>query len=282
MQQILNFLIKSRNTLWFLFLLVVAVALTIQAHTYHSNKFVNSTGFLTGGVYKLGDDLTSYFGLKKYNKRLLNENTLLKEQLQQLSYSNLKNNSRSTINDSIIDAPVKIPKFQYFSGKVINSSYHKKKNYLTLDKGEKDSVVADMGVITDLGIIGIVREVSQNYATVISILNESSRTNAQLKNTDHFGSLVWNGINPNVVQLIDIPRLAPLKIGDTIITGGRSTIFPKGINIGSIKSYTLNDDQNYFTVNVELFNDMTDVGFVQLIKNNDAKEIRELEKRTNE
>jgi len=139
-----------------------------------------------------------------------------------------------------------------------------------------------MGVITDLGIVGIVEKVSNKYATVISILNENSRINAQLKNTDHFGSLVWNGLNPNVVQLVDIPRLAPLKAGDTIITGGRSTIFPKGINIGSIKDFVLNDDQNYFTVNVDLFNDMTDVGFVQLIKNNDAQEIKQLENISNE
>jgi len=279
MQQILNFLIKSRNTLWFLFLLVIAVALTIQSHTYHSNKFINSTGFLTGGIYELRNNMTSYFGLKKYNKRLLNENTILKEKIQHLS--NLSGNVEK-INNTVKSDTNSISKFQYFSGKVINSTYHKKKNYLTLDRGKKDSIISDMGVITDLGIIGIVKKVSQNYSTVISILNENSTINAQLKKTDHYGSLVWDGGNPNVVQLTDIPRLAPLKIGDTIITGGRSTIFPKGISIGSIRDFKLNHDKNYFTVNVKLFNDMTDVGFVQLIKNNEAVEIKRLENSSNE
>jgi len=280
MQQIINFLIKSRNTLWFLFLLVIAVALTIQSHTYHSNKFINSTGFLTGGVFEFKSNITEYFSLKKYNKRLLNENTLLKEKIQQLS---------SVIDDGIIKNEgfssldtIPVVKFDYVHAEVINSTYHKKKNYLTLNKGAKDSIVPDMGVITDLGIVGIVAKVSSNYAAVISIINENSRINAQLKNTNHFGSLIWNGENPNIVQLTDIPRLAPLKVGDTIITGGRSTIFPKGIKIGAVRDFVLNNDQNYFTVNVKLFNDMTDVGFVQLIKNKEAVEIKELESHLDE
>ena len=139
-----------------------------------------------------------------------------------------------------------------------------------------------MGVITDNGIIGIVEQSSDNYSRIISILNKNSKINAQLKKTEHFGSLVWNGKISNVAQLIDIPRLAPLKIGDTIITGGRSTIFPKGIPIGTITSYSLNEDKSYFTVNVLLFNDMTNIGFVNVIENPNAEEIKEIEKVENE
>lgn len=273
MQQIFNFLIKSRNFLWFLFLLIIAVSLTIQSHTYHSNKFIHSSSLVTGAVFNVQNDISTYFRLKAYNKRLLIENTLLKQQLNEFT-SNTSPNKTYDIDS--------LDKFEYISANVINSTYRKKKNYLTLNKGSKDSVVADMGVITDLGIVGIVKNVSRKYATVISILNKNSKINAQLKKTNHFGTLVWDGNEPNVVQLIDIPRLAPLKYGDTIITGGRSTIFPKGINIGTVRDFNLNDDQNYFTVNVDLFNDMTDVGFVQLIQNTEVNEIKQLENSSNE
>lgn len=276
MQQIINFLIKSRNTLWFLFLLLIALIFTIQSHTYHSNKFINSTGFLVGGIYEFQNNIVEYFRLKKYNQRLLEENTKLKENIQKLSRVNFDP------NEIVLKDTLKETKYTYNYAQVINSTYRKKKNYLTLNKGKVNGITADMGVITDLGIVGIVDQVSEKYATVISIINENSRINAQLKKSNHFGSLIWNGENPNVVQLVDIPRLAPLVKGDTIITGGRSTIFPKGIPIGVIKNFSLNNDQNYFTVNVKLFNDMTDVGFVQVVTNNEALEIKHIENTLNE
>jgi len=169
-------------------------------------------------------------------------------------------------------------KFEYFSAKVINNNYSKTKNQLTLNKGEKDSVKIDFGVISPKGIVGIVSDVSKKYATVQSILNTNSSINAKLKKSSHFGSLVWNTKNPDIVQLKDIPRIAKLQIGDTIVTGGRSTIFPEGILIGTVKNFTLDEGDNYYYINIDLFNDMTSLEHVYLIKNMDAPEILELEK----
>ena len=112
---------------------------------------------------------------------------------------------------------------------------------------------------------------------MISVLNTNSRVNAQLKKSDHFGTLTWNGDSPEVVQLIDIPKQAPLVAGETIITGGRSTIFPKGIPIGTIVSFEMDETENYYTVNINLFNDMTNIGHVHVIENLDREEIKTLE-----
>lgn len=100
-----------------------------------------------------------------------------------------------------------------------------------------------------------------------------------MKKSSHFGSLIWNTKDPNIAQLIDIPRIADIEKGDTIITGGRSTIFPEGVLIGTVKDFHLDNDDNYYYVNIDLFNDMTSLEHVFLIKNNDAIEINELEKR---
>lgn len=271
MQQILHFLIQRKIFLCFLVLFVLGLTLTINSHNYHSNKFIASTNAISGAVFETRNNITSYFKLKSFNERLLQENTLLKQQLTNKLSQVYTNFSKDTA-----------VQFKYIPATVINSTYQKKSNYITLNKGSNDGVKPDMGVITDLGIVGIVKQVSANYALVISILHNNSTINAQLKKTNHFGSLVWDGKDPNVLQLIDIPRLAPLKQGDTIVSGGRSTIFPKGIPIGTIKNYYLNKDKNYFTINVVPFNDMTDVGFVQVIKNEDAEEIQTLQKSTNE
>lgn len=271
MQQIIHFLIQRKTSLCFLLLLIIGLTLTINSHNYHSNKFIASTNAISGAVFETRNNITSYFKLKSFNERLLQENTLLKQKLT---------NQPSQVNTNFSkDTAVQ---FKFIPATVINSTYQKKSNYITLNKGSNDGVKPDMGVITDLGIVGIVKQVSANYALVISLLHANSTINAQLKKTNHFGSLVWDGKTPNLLQLTDIPRLAPLKQGDTIITGGRSTIFPKGIPIGTIKNYYLNSDKNYFTVNVTPFNDMTNIGFVQLIKNKDAEEILTLQKSADE
>lgn len=200
---------------------------------------------------------------------MLQENLMLRKKLNHLE---------EAIAIEKLDSTVLPSKYKYYTARVINNNFSKTKNQLTIDRGRNDSIKIDLGVISSKGIIGIVSDVSENYATVQSILNTKSRINAQLKKSNHFGSLIWNTKDPNVVQLIDIPRLAQIEKGDTIITGGRSTIFPEGILIGTVRDYHLDNDDNYYYVDIDLFNDMTSLENVYLIQNNEAKEILELEK----
>lgn len=269
MQQIIFFFIRNKNSLLFAVLFIIAFALTIQTHNYHNNKYISSANFITGGVYTFRNNITDYFTLAKENDDLLQENLMLRKRLEQYNEFALA----PKLDSGYI--PVK---YEYYSARVINNNYSKTKNQLTLDKGRRDSIKTDLGVISSKGIVGIVSDVSANYSTVQSILNTRSRINAKLKKSSHFGSLIWNTKDPNVAQLIDIPRIAEFEIGDTIITGGRSTIFPEGVLIGTVKDFHLDRDDNYYYVNIDLFNDMTSLEHVYLIQNNDAQEIDDLEK----
>ncbi|KAA1247423.1 rod shape-determining protein MreC [Aquimarina sp. RZ0] len=269
MQQIINFLIRNKNFLLFLFLLLLSLLFTIQSHSYHKSKFISSTNFLTGGIYGWRYSISDYFGLKEKNRRLIEENEKLRNQLSLFS--------KETTPVIYIDTISFNRPFTFIKGNVYRNDYSKADNYILINKGEKDSIKPDMGVITDKGIIGIVENTSKNYSRVISILNSNSRINAGLKKSNQYGSLMWNGKDPNIVQLETIPRQAVLKKGDTIITNGRSTIFPKGIGIGTILNYELDKNQSYYLIDVKLFNDMTDIGFVYAIKSNEAIEVKKLE-----
>jgi len=268
MQQILFFFIRNKNFLLFCVLFLVSLSLTIQSHSYHKNKFITSANFLSGGLYSYKSDFTSYFNLRSENNQLIEENLRMREKLEFYK----KNSFFSDIDSTSI-----LSKYDYIPAKVINNSFSKTKNKLTIDEGSKKSIELDMGVITSKGIVGIVNNTSKNYATIQSILNTNSQINAKLKTTNHFGSLVWDSNDPNIVQLIEIPRLAPLVIGDTIVTGGKSTIFPEGILIGTIKDFILLDDESSYTLNVQLFNDMTNLNHVYIIKNKERKEIKSVE-----
>ena len=269
MQQIINFLIRNKNNILFLLLLSVSLFLTIQSHSYQKSKFISSANFVSGGIYSWTSNINTYFNLEEYNLRLLEENQRLRTRL-------------ATYEDTLeirdyTDTSSYEGSYIFRASEVINNNYAKVDNYLTLKSGARDGIERDMGVVTSKGIVGIVENVSPNYSTVISILNSNSKINAQLKKSNHFGTLVWNGEEPNVVQLIDVPAIAPVSKGDTIITGGRSLIFPKGIPIGSIMDFELDPSESYYTIDIELFNDMTNLGYVYVIKNTAQEEIRELQ-----
>lgn len=275
MQQIINFVIRNKVVLLFLLLFGISFGLTIQSHSYHKSKFINSANFLTGGVYERGNDVRVYFNLREENEILVEENSRLREQLFSTNDSIVK---KVTFLDSTSTNGI----YQFKSANVINNNYSNTKNSITINLGENDSVFEDYGVITSKGIVGIIDNTSKNYARIISILNTKSRINAQLKSSNHIGSLTWDGKKAQVVQLMDVSKFAPVKVGDTITTGGQSAIFPKGIPIGSIDSFVLDPGGDTYTITVNLFNDMTSLSHVYVIKNKDAQEIRQLENPINE
>jgi rod shape-determining protein MreC len=276
MQQIISFLYKNKLFILFLLLEVLAIVFTIQSHSFHKSKFVNSANFVTGGIYNRINNFKEFLLLKKENERLSEENVYLKNLL------NITDKSVIEIDQIAIDTLNYRQKYRYVGAKVINNNYRKNNNYLTINKGSNSGLESDLGVINSKGIVGITKSVSANYATVLSILNVNSRINAKLLNSDHYGSLSWDNNDYNVVQLLDIPIQAAVYNGDTIVTGGKSTIFPEGIPIGIIKDFkTLNNTYEY--INISLFNDMSSIGYVEVIKNFDKLEIKNLEeKSTNE
>lgn len=272
MQQIFNFVIKNKTFLLFLSLFSIALALTIQSHSYHRSKFINSANGLTGGVYGMVNSIDKYFDLEIENNKLSEEN----QRLRQLLYN------PNVLSDSTIIDTSYTGKYKVVTAKVYKNSYSLTNNFLTINKGETDSIKQDFGVITSKGIVGIIDNTSKNYATVLSILNEKSKINAKLKSTEHKGSLIWNGNSPQYVQLEDISNFAPVKIGDTIETGGESAIFPKGIGIGIVENFKTDISGDTYTLEVRLFNDMTNIGTVYILENLDKVEIETLENTSNE
>ncbi|MGB1211616.1 MAG: rod shape-determining protein MreC [Lacinutrix venerupis] len=267
MQQIVNFILRNKTFLLFLLLLFISVMLTIQSHSYHRSRFINSANFLSGGIFNASNNISDYFGLREQNKLLQEENNQLKSIL-----FNVENNLNSPYVDSLNFAK----NYIFTPAQVIRNSYSSTNNILLLNRGKKDSIKQDFGVISSKGIIGIIEKTNANYATVLSILNTTSSISAKLKKTNHFGSIKWDGLLPNKIQLSEIPKIAPVATGDTIVTSGRSAIFPKNIPIGIVSSFKLDTAENYYEIEVTLFNDMTNIEHVYIIENRDVEQIENL------
>ena len=125
-------------------------------------------------------------------------------------------------------------------------------------------VEKEMGVIGSDGIIGIVNQTTENFSSVLSILHKDIKINAKHKKTNAFGSLFWEGNDPDKVTLSDISIINKINIGDTIVTGGMSSYFPEGIPIGKIVEFKNNG--RYYSINVKLINNMTNLNNVYFLK----------------
>ncbi|MBT8244512.1 MAG: rod shape-determining protein MreC [Winogradskyella sp.] len=273
MQQIFNFVIRNKTFLLFLLLFGIALSLTIQSHSYHRSEFINSANSLTGGVYRTVNSIDQYFNLKEQNTILVEENKKLREMLL---------NTPSVSEATLIDSSLSEGRFKIVSAEVYKNSYNSPNNYLTINKGKRDSIQQDYGVITSKGIVGIIDNTSKKFSTVLSILNKKSRINAKLKSSNQNGSLTWDGISPYLAQLEDVSQFAKVTIGDTIVTGGQSAIFPKNIGIGTVENFKTDVTGDTYKIQVRLFNDMTTIQYVYIIKNTDVEELQKLESLTNE
>jgi len=272
MQRIIRFILSRRTSLLYLGLSVLCLLLTVESHSYHQSKYFNSSNWISGQLYNASSGVSNYFHLKEENRKLTEEN----QRLRTLIYS-LEEGVPDL--DSLDRAQ---PGGQYlFTGaRVTRNSIARRRNYLTINKGSKDGVRRDMGVVSSLGVVGIVENTSSRFATVQSLLNVNTSINAKLKGTDYFGSLVWDGENFMNVQLLDIPRFAPILRGDTIVTGGMSSIFPENLPIGVITDFRIPENSSFYQIDVRLFNDMANVRSVYLIDYSHQEEIRKLENET--
>ena len=266
MRDFLRFFQNSHFFFLFLFLETISIFLAVR-NTQKKSIFINSANLVVGYFYDKTDNVRSYFLLKENNERLKKENEYLK---------NIKNNYSETFSST----SKSVEKMGYFykSADVIKNSIFKPNNIITLNKGKKDGITEDMAVISDDGIVGIVANVSKNYCSVVSLLNNKIHISAKIKRTNYFGSLKWDKDNYRFSTLYDIPDHTSLYKGDKIVTSGFSLIFPKDILIGTVYDFT--KEGSFYKIKVKLsqnFNNLQSVYIVDFIH---KQEIIQLEDST--
>ncbi len=263
MQRIIYFLIRNKDFILFLSLLFICLSINISYNEYNKSRFLNSSNTLFSHLYNTKFTISKYFNLEYQNKILTEEN----RKLRLILYNT---------NKKKVDQFEKV-NFDVTSVSVIKNSYSYSNNFITIDRGKKDSIDIDNGVISSNGVVGIIDKTTYNYSRFISILNTNFLLNAKFKNSNYFGILSWDGININKVQLKDVPKQAEVSIGDTIVTGGNSLIFPKGIPVGYVDSYKLDNSENYLELEIKLATDMTNIEKLYVLKNNNLREINSLD-----
>jgi len=260
MQSIINSIVKNRNLIIYLVLSFITFSFLFNNSTLHFNELGKVSTYLAATSSKFSSSISLYFNLKEENEKLIIENLQLKKIESIYRYSQTGEDTLNSIN----------------SAKVIVNSINKSKNIIIIDKGKLDNINSEMGVVSSKGVVGIVKNVTDNYASIISLLNTDLKLNAILKNSSTIGSVAWDGLNSRILKLNDIPLSSSLKVGDTVVTGGMSFYFPKGIPIGKIVNYDSSSLEGYYEIDIEIFNDFSSLSNLYIFNRTDNYEIQSL------
>lgn len=281
MQRLFLFFYQYRAFFTFLILELICAWLIIGNNPYQGARFFNSSNGLVASMNNVSHGVREYFLLRQINSTLAEENAQLRgkfealNQQQYISPGALTKDSFMTRDTVVVGDSAVINQFDFVSAKVVSNTVNRFTNFLTINKGSEDGIAPGMAVISPLGAVGKVRTVSRHYSVVTSILHIEVQVSALLKRTGHFGTIQWDGLNPELVKLKYIPRhVQPVK-GDSVVTSGYNAIFPEGILVGLIEDLHLTDEL-FYDLTVKLSQDFRRLSYVEVVRNSLKKELDSL------
>jgi rod shape-determining protein MreC len=258
MRTLFLFLWKYNFFLLFLLFESLCLYLIVANNNFHRSAFINSTLSFSTSVQGTMDSFKSYINLKEENQRIHDENAYLRSLI--LSAYVYDTGSVTTVNDSLLHQ-----QYSFIGARIISNSVNHRKNYLLLNKGSSNGVKPEMGVITARGVVGIVKDVSEHYCSVISILHKDSKVSARFRKNAYIGSLTWDGKNASYVTLSDIPKHVSFVKGDTVETSSYSSMYPEGILIGTVEETKLDAGGNFFICKIKLFEEFQKLSNVYVV-----------------
>jgi len=275
MKKLLAFLVAKRR--WILFILceIISFLLIYRNNAYQRNVMLSSANTITASISSVSQRFFSYFDLQHANNELMERNKAL-----ELEALRLRNHIQTLVHDTVSFQHLfaQDDQYEYITAGIVKNSTTRVRNYFTINKGYKDGIRPDMGVVSPMGVAGIVMTVTNNFSVVLSLLNTQFSISAKVMNHNYSGSLSWDGIDTRYAYLKELPTYATFQIGDTVVTSGFSSIFPPDILIGVVESYNKQRDDNYNSLKVRLATDFLSLNSLFVIRNKLQEEQLEAER----
>lgn len=282
MRQFILFIRRFFNLILFLGLEVVCIIMIQRTNTLQGNDIVSSANAVSGLVYKKQSDVVYYFGLRKMNDSLLNENARLHQMIEQISSLDTLSDTMVQVTSQVGDTSKHVVRYSdyiYRTARVINNSTNATDNYITINRGSNDGVGKNMAVISGTGVVGRVEHVSANFASILSVLSSKQKVSARLKGGAN-GFVVWESKDPRVLTMVDIPSQVNVKKGDSVFTNNYSLYFPPNVLIGTVSKVEIVKKTATLHIYLRSSTDFKNLQYVYVVENKMNTEKRELEDST--
>lgn len=178
--------------------------------------------------------------------------------------------TREIVNDyeriaNLLDYTEARPEQEFVVADIISRDISAFRRVIYLNRGARDGLTEGMPVVTELGLVGRITQVSATAAQVLLITDTLSAINARLLDSRADGSV--QGQLTDALNMTYIDLAASLVEGDTVITSGLGGNFPEGIIIGQVTSIRQFEFELYQEVEVRSFNDFERLETVLVVTN---------------
>ena len=266
MRNLYIFISRTVHAFLFIALAGISIYLIYKSSNYKQWIVHAWTKEMAGPVLKLQSNYNDWLHIRRENELLLEQN----KNLLTIAFNHkfdIANIETVYHGDSLL--------FEYSAAKVIGSGTNKQNNYLILDKGTKDGIQADMGVISPQGMVGIIKVASPTFSVVLPIIHPKFSVFAKVGNEGASGMLVWEDSDSRHVKLTNLPHIEGVNVSDTIVTQ-HSLIFPPDYPIGVVEAIMPETIGGYFVVNVRLLVSFEKLRDVFIIKQKYSEELENL------
>ena len=277
MRALLDFLVKYYHWLIFIALEGISLVLLFQFNHYQNSVWLTTANTVVGRINDWEQQALRYMTLGEVNEALTQRNLLLEQNNRALA-QHINELSHDSTRSERLQAD-RLEGIKLIPARITTNSVMHRDNLMTINVGEADGVLPEMGVVSGTGIVGIVFMTSPHYSIVLPLLNSRSNISCRLRGTKYFGSLKWDGAHPLYAILDDIPRHARFKIGDIVETSGFSSVFPAGLFVGKVKTIENSDDGLSYKLRVQLSIDFARLQDVCVVAQKFQAEIKDLEQR---
>ena len=244
MKKKFNWVIKSKHILIIMILVCVSLMVLAVTVSLPTGPVKSVLGYAVipfqKGINSIGTALDGATAGLQSKQKLLEENQALQEQVDDLTAQN----SQLTQDLDELDRLQKLyaldqqySEYDKVAAEVIAMDDENWFSTFTINRGTDDGIQVDCNVIAGSGLVGIVTDVGSNWATVRSIIDDSSNVSAMTMSTSD--RCIVSGdlrlINEGKLQFIHLKDNDDrIQEGEKIVTSDVSEKFLPGILIGYV------------------------------------------------
>jgi len=235
---------------------------------------------LTGWMNTKYAKVDNYFHLNQESDRIHH----LNDSLLNLLKANFLNPDSSTRmeQDSIpYDTLGHRRRYLWRDAQVVSNSVNTERNYIQINRGSRQGIRDNMGVLnSDLNLVGIVVNTSENFSQVMSLLHVKNNVNAIMKRSGSAGTISWDGKNPLYLTMTGVPKSDSISKGDTVLTGTYSLSFPPLKIIGTVASIEKDNSSTFYVMQIKTATNFQNLQHVFVVENLQNDEQEKLDKET--
>jgi rod shape-determining protein MreC len=182
-------------------------------------------------------------GLERENRRLLQQNALLTQQLVQHQEGYLEGQRLKkllSLDESIA--------YETVAASVTGQNRKSLHQTVMINKGSAHGIKTGMPVVSERGVVGRIIETSWHVSRVLLLIDVSSNVDSIVQGGRGQGILQGDGNNRCFLKYV--PKLEEVRLGDAVITSGVCGVFPKSWLLGTVSRVSKGESGLFQTVEV--------------------------------